>query len=230
MSDENGSRGLEELFKQGARRLSLRAGQQAIEPESRHTDVIYIHSGEVRVFQIGPDDSMRLASIFGAGDWIGASALAGVQYNGSLVATIATEVSILPVNRFLHALQQRPEMAIAVLKQAAGRLMSAYEDAARLVFDDCNERLVKALISLSDSPAAIHDGPNVTVRITHQQLAQAVGAARETISLALTDLRNENLLETGRNRLIFNPQALRECRSRRKVKRPEPVEAVSAVA
>ena len=44
----------------------------------------------------------------------------------------------------------------------------------------------------------------------HEQLAQAVGAARETISLALTHLREQNLLRTGRNQLFFNPDALQE--------------------
>ena len=46
------------------------------------------------------------------------------------------------------------------------------------------------------------------LRITHQQLAQAVGAARETISLALTQLRQQKLLRTGRNQLFFNPEVL----------------------
>ena len=49
----------------------------------------------------------------------------------------------------------------------------------------------------------------MVLRITHQQLAQAVGAARETISLALTQLRQRELLRTGRNQLFFNPDVLR---------------------
>jgi len=37
-----------------------------------------------------------------------------------------------------------------------------------------------------------------------------VGVARETISLALAQLRRRTLLRTGRNQLTFQPQALRE--------------------
>ena len=48
----------------------------------------------------------------------------------------------------------------------------------------------------------------MVLRITHQQLAQAVGVARETVSLALTQLRQRNLLRTGRNQLFFNPDVL----------------------
>jgi DNA-binding transcriptional regulator YhcF (GntR family) len=47
------------------------------------------------------------------------------------------------------------------------------------------------------------------LRITHRQLAEAVGAARETISLALTQLRHQNLLRTGRNRVVFQIDAMK---------------------
>lgn len=83
------------------------------------------------------------------------------------------------------------------------------------MFDDCNQRLIDTLVRFSRSAAATPQGDGgVVLRITHQQLAQAVGAARETISLALTQLRQRNLLRTGRNRLFFKPEALQQFCSR----------------
>ena len=58
-----------------------------------------------------------------------------------------------------------------------------------------------------------------------QQLAQAVGVARETVSLALTQLRHQNLLRTGRNQLFFDPEALRRFQGTRKA--PLAVEALA---
>ena len=45
--------------------------------------------------------------------------------------------------------------------------------------------------------------------MTHSELAQAIGAARETVSICLMELRRENLVETKRNRVIYDPQRLR---------------------
>jgi len=78
------------------------------------------------------------------------------------------------------------------------------------VFDDCNSRLLKALVRFSRSAAAMPHGDGVVLRITHEQLAQSIGVARETVSLALTQLRQQNLLRTGRNQLMFNPDSLRD--------------------
>jgi CRP-like cAMP-binding protein len=64
------------------------------------------------------------------------------------------------------------------------------------------------LLKFSRSAAAVATRDGVELRMTHEQLAQAVGTARETISLLLHELRNENLIRTGRNRVMFDPRTL----------------------
>ena len=197
---------------QDARQLEVSTGQSIHEPGTAAESVYFIHSGQVRIYQVGPDgESLRLIEILGADDWFGAAALAHTRtYGTRAVAATRAVVSEVPAERWHAALASTPEVAAEVIGQLARKLQAAHEDAGRLVFDDCNERLVKTLLRFSHSAAATRreDG-DVVLRITHQQLAQAVGAARETISLALTHLRQRDLLKTGRNQLFFNPDVLR---------------------
>jgi CRP/FNR family transcriptional regulator len=192
----------------------LSAGTNVFEPDTAAESVYFIHSGQVRIYQVGPDgESLRLIEILGAGDWFGAAALAHTRtYGTRAVAATRAVVSDVPADKWHNALAATPEVAAEVIGQLARKLQAAQEDAGRLVFDDCNERLVKTLLRFSHSAAATRrdDSGEVVLRITHQQLAQAVGAARETISLALTHLRQRDLLKTGRNQLFFNPDVLRE--------------------
>jgi CRP-like cAMP-binding protein len=67
---------------------------------------------------------------------------------------------------------------------------------------------VRTLLELAGSSAASASSEGVVLHITHQQLAQKIGVARETVSLALSQLRRRNLLRTGRNQLTFNPSLL----------------------
>ena len=199
---------------QNARQIELAAGEVVHEPGTAAESVYFIHSGQVRIYQIGPDgESLRLIEILGADDWFGAAALAHTRnYGTRAVAATPAVVSEVPADKWHSALASTPEVAAEVIGQLARKLQAAHEDAGRLVFDDCNERLVKTLLRFSHSAAATRreETGEVTLRITHQQLAQAVGAARETISLALTHLRQRDLLKTGRNQLFFNPEVLRQ--------------------
>jgi CRP/FNR family transcriptional regulator len=213
---------------QDAKQKELAAGTVVYEPSTAAESVYFIHSGQVRIYQIGPDgESARLIEILGADDWFGAAALAHTRtYGTRAVAVTGAVVSEVPAERWHAALAATPEVAAEVIGQLARKLHAAHEDAGRLVFDDCNERLVKTLLRFSHSAAATrhdHSG-EVVLRITHQQLAQAVGAARETISLALTHLRQRELLRTGRNQLFFNPDVLRQvCKNH-----PQPTNGVGS--
>jgi CRP/FNR family transcriptional regulator len=197
-----------------ARQLEVTAGTSLHEPTAAADSVFYIHSGQVRIYQIGADgQSARLIEILGADDWFGAAALAHTRNYGTRAVTVTrTVVSEVPADKWQNVLGQTPELAAEVVAQLARKLHAAQEDAGRLVFDDCNQRLVKTLLRFSHSAAATkrEETGEVVLRITHQQLAQAVGAARETISLALTSLRQRDLLKTGRTQLFFNPEVLRQ--------------------
>ncbi|HEX8913548.1 MAG TPA: Crp/Fnr family transcriptional regulator [Humisphaera sp.] len=200
-----------------SRRFDVPAGASVYEPQTPARSLYLIHSGQVRILLLTPgakQRSVRLLEILGPGDWFGAPALAGGDtYDTRALAVTNVTASELPAERVMAALPSHPPLAEALIRSLGQKLQAAYTEAANLVFDDTNQRLVKALLQFSRSAAASpqtspEGNAGVELRITHQQLAQAIGAARETVSLALTQLRQKNLLRTGRNRLSFNPDAL----------------------
>lgn len=173
-------------------------------------NVFYIHRGQVRVYQVGPNDGARLVEILGPGQWFGAGALGDEKrYESRAVVVSNATISQIPAEKVLALVAQAPAAGLELIRQLANRLLAAREDAARLVFDDCNQRLVKTMLRFSHSAAAVQDGDAVELHITHDQLAQAVGVARETVSLALTEMRHQNIVRTGRNRVMFNRDALK---------------------
>jgi len=196
-----------------ARRINLTAGTVIYEPLAAADHVHLIHRGQVRLYQIGENGASRLCEILGAEEWFGVGALAKAQtYGVRAVAVVQTVVTEVPADRLLAAMARRPETLVELNRQLARRLQSVRDEAAELMFRDTNQRLVNALIRFASSAASTQREDGVVLNITHSQLAQAVGAARETISLALTQLRHQNLVRTGRNQLFFNPDHLSRLR------------------
>jgi CRP-like cAMP-binding protein len=193
-----------------ARRMTVAPGKVLYETATDARSLYFIHRGQVRTYRIDDQQNGRLLEILGPEDWCGEAALARQpQYGERAVVVVASIVTEVAADRLLPMLNQHPRAAVELMKQLANKLSAARADAAGLVFDDCHSRLLKTLVRFSHSAAAAPHPDGVVLRITHQQLAQAVGVARETVSLALTQLRQANVLRTGRNQLMFNPDNLR---------------------
>lgn len=195
-----------------AERIRLDAGSTLFDADSPAEFLYLIEQGQVRLFQGGPQSTTRLVSILGAGDWLGMSCLSdALVYGLRATAVSETVVCRVPVESVRRKLAQIPPIASELIAQLSRKLREAHESAGRLVFDDCSRRLLNTLVRFAETSAATpSESGEVDLRITHLQLAQAVGAARETVSLALTQLRQRKLVVTGRNRLRFNPNTLRE--------------------
>ena len=171
----------------------------------------YIHRGQIRLYQIAPDGEERLVEILGPGQWFGCAALSeSPVYLTQAVVAADAQISRVSARALLEHAVTNPAAATQLIKHLANAVQAARQEAARLQFEDCNSRLVNAMLRFSDSAAATQQGENTILHMTHEQLAQAVGAARETVSLALTEMRHRNLVRTGRNRLIFNRDALQQ--------------------
>ena len=79
-----------------------------------------------------------------------------------------------------------------------------------LVFTDVPGRVAKALLDLSAKFGVPEDG-NTRVRhdLTQEELAQLVGASRETVNKALSDCAHRGWLQiNGRSVLLFEPERL----------------------
>ncbi len=196
---------LEAMFSQlGDARRKILAGEALFLADAPASSLFLVHSGQVRIFHNRADGSLRLLAIIGPGQWCGSSALFARQtYGCSAIAVDEVVVSQAPIAKVLERLADMPEAARTIIHHLARRLYSSWDDAGNLIYDDCRERLIKALVRFSQTPAALHQGQDVVLRMTHEQLAQAIGVARETVSLCITELRKEDRIRTGRNQLSF---------------------------
>jgi CRP/FNR family cyclic AMP-dependent transcriptional regulator len=198
-----------------ARRANVAAGTVLFETDDAPANVYYIHRGQVRLYQAGPEGEQRLVEILGPDEWFGIAAFAKAHRYGVRAVVVAPAViSEVRADQLMGVLRNKPEAMFEINRQLAAKVQTSRDEAANLIFQDCNSRLIDTLVRFSRSAAATQQEDGVVLRITHHQLAQAVGVARETVSLALTQLRQRNLLRTGRNQLFFNPESLRQINTR----------------
>jgi CRP/FNR family transcriptional regulator, cyclic AMP receptor protein len=83
---------------------------------------------------------------------------------------------------------------------------------ADLVFTDVPGRVAKALLDLADRFGAVRDeGLQVNHDLTQEELAQLVGASRETVNKALADFAARGWLQlSAKSVLLIEPERLRK--------------------
>jgi CRP-like cAMP-binding protein len=158
--------------------------------EGERGDRLYvIERGKVKLGRRSNDGRENLLAVLGPGEMFGELSLFDP---GPRTAT-ATVVADAKVQELGHAelivwLQTNPAVAKHLLESLARRLRRTNEALADLVFSDVPGRVAKALLDLSTRfGEPVDDGLRVTHDLTQEELAQLVGASRETVNKALAD-------------------------------------------
>jgi CRP-like cAMP-binding protein len=103
-------------------------------------------------------------------------------------AVVDSKLLALAHDQVLGLVKEHPQVALQLLRRLAQRLRKANEVLSDLVFADVPGRVAKAIIELSERfGTQKDDGLHVNHDLTQEELAQLVGASRETVNKALAD-------------------------------------------
>jgi CRP/FNR family cyclic AMP-dependent transcriptional regulator len=171
--------------------VSLRRGQ-VLFFEGEEGDRLYIvSSGKIKLGRTSSDGRENLLAVLGPGEMFGELSLFDPGPR-TATATAVTDARLKGLGHDdLHPwLDSRPEVAAPLLKALAQRLRRTNENLADLVFSDVPGRVAKALLDLAKRfGVQADDGLHVTHDLTQEELAQLVGASRETVNKALAEFQ-----------------------------------------
>ncbi len=158
--------------------------------EGEQGDTLYIVlEGKVKIGRRAADGRENMLSVMGPSDMFGELSLFDP---GPRTAT-ATVVTDARLASLAHAslrpwITDRPEIAEQLLRVLARRLRRTNDALADLIFTDVPGRVAKQLLALSERFGSEEsDGLRVHHDLTQEELAQLVGASRETVNKALAD-------------------------------------------
>jgi len=193
---------------------SLRASMDSVKiakgsvlfAEGDEGDHLYvIVEGKLKLGTSSGDGRENLLSILGPGEMFGELSLFDPGPRTS-TATAVTDAKLLSLGqeKLIPWLATNPNVSLQLLARLAQRLRRTNEAVGDLVFSDVPGRVAKALIDLGERFGKQTDeGLFVHHDLTQEELAQLVGASRETVNKALADFAGRNWLKLdGRAVLI----------------------------
>jgi len=165
--------------------------------EGDQGDRLYvIGEGKIKLGRRSSDGRENLVAILGPGEMFGELSLFDPGPR-TMTATAVAETQLMGIGHddLSGLLAGRPEVAKVLLAALAKRLRRTNENLADLVFTDVPGRVAKALLDLSSRfGRPTEDGILVSHDLTQEELAQLVGASRETVNKALADFASRGWL------------------------------------
>ena len=153
-------------------------------------DKLYIIlTGKIKLTRAAPDGRENLLSVHGPGEMFGELSLFDpIPRTSSATAVTSARLAGIAHDDLRTWLSTRPEVAMHLLQALAQRLRRINDVKADLVFTDVPGRVAKALLDLAERFGVPNsDGIQVNHDLTQEELAQLVGASRETVNKALAD-------------------------------------------
>jgi CRP-like cAMP-binding protein len=192
-------------------RVDFRRGHTVFAQGEPGDELYVIIAGKVKIGRRSPDGRDNLLAVMGPSDMFGELSIFDPGSRTSSATTI-TEVRAVSMDRdALRAwIADRPAIAQQLLQVLARRLRRTNDNLADLIFTDVPGRVARQLLYLAQRFGIQEDGVlRVIHDLTQEEIAQLVGASRETVNKALADFAQRGWIRVGvRTVWIYDPERL----------------------
>jgi CRP/FNR family transcriptional regulator len=193
--------------------VELARADRVFEEGASGNQLYVVLDGKIKLTRAAADGRENLLSVLGPGEMFGELSLFDPRpRTASAIAVTDSRLGALAHDDLRSWLTGRPDVALHLLQALAQRLRRANDVMADLVFTDVPGRVAKALLDLADRFGEVReDGLQVNHDLTQEELAQLVGASRETVNKALADFAARGWLQlTAKSVLLIEPERLRK--------------------
>lgn len=178
------------------------SGETIVNEHASVRSIPFITKGNVKVMQSDEDYREMVLYYLRPGETCIMSFLAGITHNTSKIKAVAEEpceVVFIPVEKFQELIGKHPEWLSYIFQIYHLRFEELLEVVNAIAFKKMDVRLLQFLQKRCEVMQTD------TLSLTHEQLAQELGTAREVVSRLLKQLENEGMVELGRNRITLLP-------------------------
>ncbi|MBO7744453.1 Crp/Fnr family transcriptional regulator [Paenibacillus sp. MWE-103] len=181
-------------------------------PGSERKGLFFVMTGKLRFYKTNPAGKQYTVCILSEGGVFGESESFSLATDGTYVETMEESlIYSIPAEQIEPLLSKHPELTLRFLSEMSKRLKIQDELVEKMVFRDLRGKVLYFLNRLSIKFGVEENGyRKIDIPLTHQELANMIGATREAVSLTLQELTNEGILITSRKMVMIHIQKLTE--------------------
>ena len=194
------------------RSIPVPGGRVLFTEGGRGDSLNFILSAKIKLPRRSPDGRENVLAVMGPSDQFGELSVFDPGPR-TATATAVTDVKLarMPQSVLRPWIEAHPEVGERLLHVLARRLRRTNDSVADLIFTDVPGRVAKALLQMADRFGS-REGEGLRVKhdLTQEELAQLVGASRETVNKALADFVHRGWIQLqGKSVVVLDEDRLR---------------------
>jgi len=171
--------------------------------------VFILCGGRVKLSTSSADGKSLIVRIADPGEVLGLPAtITGKPYELTAEVIEPTQANFIARGDFLAFLRQHGEAALRVAQQLGETYHSAIAEMRNIgLSHSVGEKLARFLLDLSESHDNGKGEVKVTLTLTHEEIAQTIGASRETVTRLFGEFKRKQLMKVKGSTLIIKNKA-----------------------
>ena len=184
--------------------------RSALFAQGEKADALYfVEDGLIKLTRTNSSGGRLILSLCGPNDLLGEESLSGghSEYYAEAESLTASTVYKVPWVAIKRVIAAHPELGEAFLRHMLDSKLSFARKVELLCLEDVETRILYYLADLAKLVKPSEDDLGHPLPITQLELADLVGATRETISVTLNHLERRGFVRLSRRLLTIFPQA-----------------------
>jgi len=171
-----------------------------------------ISQGHIKLTVSSREGRVLIIRIVDPGEILGLhNCLSSAPYEMTAQTLQSSRVCFVKRDDLVRLLRSNSEACLAAAQQLSQTCHDAYRQVGSIKFShSASEKLARFLLALSADSGSEQDSSDtlrVEMDLTHDEIAQAIGASRETVTRALASFRKKQLANLTRSMLLVKNRA-----------------------
>ena len=182
-------------------------------PETFTEGFYFVKKGKVRLYKLNAEGKQFTSDILREGNVFGEMEVLSLGTRENYIEAIEeSHICLMNRDRFESFIVHRPRFMMNLLKVLSERINGMSELNQNLALGSLHEKIVYVLLKLSDQfgVSKSDDYYQINYSLSHQEIANLVGATREAVSVSIQELAKDKRIRTGFKTIALHPELFLE--------------------
>jgi len=174
-------------------------------PADEADSVLVLASGRIKICHLTGDGKQSILAFIEPGEIFGELAVLNVGQRDEYAEAVEnSRIIAIPGDALRDLMEQHAELCLGVTKIIGFRRRRIERRVKNLLYLSNRERISHLLLELAEQYGhETTEGIELSIRLSHQDLASIVGSTRETVTVVLGNLQAEGFIKLGRRKVTL---------------------------